>query len=505
LAAIETTMGTAPSAVRTLGLSWPLLVAVFALIGVLGFIRPDALLSDADTYWHLAAGRWMLEHGAIPKGDPFSHSMPGAPWTTQSWLTELALAATYAAGGWSALVVLATTCFAITLAGLTRFLLARMEPVHALLFVGMAAAMMLSHLLVRPHVLVWPLFALWVGVQVNASESHRSPPWWLLVVMALWANLHGSFTLGLVLSCGIALDAIVAQPAASRRHAAQRWIAFVGLAVLISICTPNGLQGLLYTAQVMRQAYAQSMISEWQSLDFHHVQGLEIWLMLMLAMAWSGRVHLPAVRIVVLLGLVHLALVSGRSVATLGLVSPFILASPLARQWYSRGPLGGSGDAVKLDRWFRALAAPARPVSVLVAAVAVAALLCMIVPTRASSPAPAVSPEGALRAARAAGVSGEVLNDYGFGGFLIYQGIKVFIDGRSDLYGDAFLKRYVEAITLKEAKLLPALLDEHQIGWTLLAPGTPAIAMLDHLPGWRRVYADDAAVVHMRVAAAAVR
>jgi hypothetical protein len=170
LAAIETTMGTAPSAVRTLGLSWPLLVAVFALIGVLGFIRPDALLSDADTYWHLAAGRWMLEHGAIPKGDPFSHSMPGAPWTTQSWLTELALAATYAAGGWSALVVLATTCFAITLAGLTRFLLARMEPVHALLFVGMAAAMMLSHLLVRPHVLVWPLFALWVGVQVNASE-----------------------------------------------------------------------------------------------------------------------------------------------------------------------------------------------------------------------------------------------------------------------------------------------------------------------------------------------
>src|SRR5258708_928797 len=81
-------------------------------------------------------------------------------------------------------------CFAITLAGLTRFLLARMEPVHALLFVGMAAAMMLSHLLVRPHVLVWPLFALWVGVQVNASESHRSPPWWLLIVMALWANLH---------------------------------------------------------------------------------------------------------------------------------------------------------------------------------------------------------------------------------------------------------------------------------------------------------------------------
>ena len=48
---------------------------------------------------------------------------------------------------------------------------------------------------------------------------------------------------------------------------------------------------------------------------------------------------------------------------------------------------------------------------------------------------------------------------------------------------------------------LPAMLDKYRITWTLLRAGTPAIALLDRMPGWRRVYADDTAVVHARVTA----
>jgi hypothetical protein len=38
------------------------------------------LLNDPDTYWHLAVGRWILDHGAVPHSDPFSFTMTGAPW-----------------------------------------------------------------------------------------------------------------------------------------------------------------------------------------------------------------------------------------------------------------------------------------------------------------------------------------------------------------------------------------------------------------------------------------
>ncbi len=90
-----------------------------------------------------------------------------------------------------------------------------------------------------------------------------------------------------------------------------------------------------------------------------------------------------------------------------------------------------------------------------------------------------------------------MLNDYAFGGYLIFSGIAPFIDGRAELYGDAFIKRYVEAM-LVESDQLPQLLAEHGITWTLIDPNRPAVFLLDHLPGWRRLYTDDIAVVHVR-------
>jgi hypothetical protein len=107
------------------------------------------------------------------------------------------------------------------------------------------------------------------------------------------------------------------------------------------------------------------------------------------------------------------------------------------------------------------------------------------------------TPEDALRAAERAGVSGHVLNSFDFGGYLIFRGVPVFIDGRAEMYGDTFLERYLDATNLTDARQLPLLLKRYQVEWTLLRRGTPAVAVLDRMPGWRRVYTDDLAVVHI--------
>jgi hypothetical protein len=73
-----------------------------------------------------------------------------------------------------------------------------------------------------------------------------------------------------------------------------------------------------------------------------------------------------------------------------------------------------------------------------------------------------------------------------------------FIDGRTELYGGDFMLRHYRAVTLADLRDFLRLLDEYRIGATLLAPRTPAVALLDRLPGWKRVYADDIAVVHQR-------
>lgn len=494
---LENVISTGPYSVpiRTFGASWPLLIAFVALLAVLGIDRFN-VLADPDTYWHLATGRWILEHGAVPKTDPFSHSMPGTPWIAHEWLSALVLTGVFRIAGWAGLVVLTALVFACTLAYVMRFLLARMEPVHALLFTTLAASILIGHLLARPHVIAWCLLALWVGTLVNAGEQERNPPWWLLPLMVLWANLHGSFILGLALGAALALDAVLLRAARLRRMAARYWAGFMGLSVLASMLTPAGWHGLLYPVQVMQMTVSLDTIGEWLSPNFHQPQLLELWLMLMLALSMLGRVRLPWLRLVLVLGLIHIALKHQRYVSLLGLVTPFLMASPLAQHW--RATAGSGRDAESLDRVFLALAAPARAGAVATFALLASLLMGSAIQSDRFAPATTITPEAAVLAAHHAGASGPVFNDYGFGGYLIYSGIPVFIDGRSDMYGDALMKRYLEALSLSKPETLQLLLDDYHIGWTLLAPGFPAVALLDRLPGWRRVFSDAVAVVHVR-------
>jgi hypothetical protein len=494
--AIENELKHPLASVRTFGLSWPLLVAFLSFFGILFNARVGALLSDPDTYWHLAAGRWMLEHGAVPHTDPFSHSMPAAPWTAHEWLSELLLAGLHQAGGWAALTIATALVFAATLAYVLRFLLARMEPVHALLLTAFAASMLTGHLLARPHVFIWPLLAVWVGTLVNAGEKGSGPPWLALPIMVLWANLHGSFTLGLALGAALALDAVLRTSPGQWRAAAWRWATFAGLSIAAVLVTPAGWHGLWYPIQIMNMTVALDVITEWQSPNFHKPQILELWLLLVLGIACSGRLRLPWLRLLLVLGLVHLALKHDRHAEVLGLVTPFLIAAPLALQL--RATQGTGADAEHLDRIFRAFAAPAKSAAIAATLVVAATLTTMTLQSGRYVPPVATAPEAALQAAGHAGAAGPVLNAYNFGGYLIYNRIPVFIDGRADMYGDALLKRYLDALNLRAPGALPQLLDDYHIGWTLLEPGTPALALLDRMPGWKRVHADPVAVVHMR-------
>jgi hypothetical protein len=195
------------------------------------------------------------------------------------------------------------------------------------------------------------------------------------------------------------------------------------------------------------------------------------------------------------LGLIYLALKHQRYHALLGLVSPFLLALPLANglRRYNSAP-----QAEGLDRLFGALALPARRSGM--AAVALACVLSAVAVARAlpSQPSVFTTPESALRAFQATGAKGKVFNAYGFGGYLIFNGVPVFIDGRSDMYGDSLMTSMGDALALRTPDALDNLLSRYDIGWTMLEPKTSAIVLLDHMPAWVRIHADSIAVVHVR-------
>ena len=85
-----------------------------------------------------------------------------------------------------------------------------------------------------------------------------------------------------------------------------------------------------------------------------------------------------------------------------------------------------------------------------------------------------------------------------FGGYLVSRDIKAFIDGRAELYGEQFVIDYFDAVTAKDVDTLLRIFDTYRIDATLLTPDLPATKVMDHLAGWKRLYADDIAVVHVR-------
>jgi hypothetical protein len=137
------------------------------------------------------------------------------------------------------------------------------------------------------------------------------------------------------------------------------------------------------------------------------------------------------------------------------------------------------------------------PYVVGVAGLLLAVATVFAVTVRPLAPAAQNTPAAAVAAADLAH-AGPVLNYYDFGGYLDFIGIPPFIDGRTELYGADFTLRHYRAVSLISIPDLLALLDQYGIKATLLSPKTPAVALLDRLPDWKRVYSDDVAVVHLR-------
>jgi len=155
------------------------------------------LLNDPDTYSHIAVGRWIFAHGAVPATDPFSFSMHGAPWIAFEWLSEVTYAAVYALFDWNGVVAFASAMIALAVGLLMRFLLRELPPVHALLVVIAVVILLTPHMLARPHVLTLPVIVTWAAALVHCMDRRAAPPYWALPLLVLWANLHGSVVLSL--------------------------------------------------------------------------------------------------------------------------------------------------------------------------------------------------------------------------------------------------------------------------------------------------------------------
>ena len=438
------------------------------------------VLNDGDSWWHVAAGQWMLDHGRILRTDVFSYTVAGQPWHTHEWLAEVAMALAFRASGWSGVVLLYAAAAAAAMAILARRLERSLPPLSLALVLLLAFGCMSPSLLARPHLMALPLLAAWVAGLLRARETGRSPPIALAALMIPWANMHGGYFFGLALIGPFALEALVEAAPGGRMRVVRDWALFGAAALIATLVTPFGLSGLLFPFQLLGMG-SLAGVTEWRATDFSRVGPLEIALIAGLFVMLQRGVRVPPLRLALLLLLLHMSLHHLRHQILLAVIGPMLLAEPLAQ---SLAPDRRARSAGGVLAWSAALIG----VLVLVGVRLVAPVV------RADS---ANAPMTALRSVPPALRREPVFNDYGFGGYLISQGVRPFIDGRTDMYGDAFNNAYFRASEPNEAALA-ALLARWRVSWTILPPKDPVAAIMDRRPGWRRLYADRYAVIHVR-------
>lgn len=417
-------------------------------------------LTDPDYFWHLKAGEYIVTQRALPAGDIFSETHTGQAWVLHEWLFEVLLFGAFASAGafgvslLTALFVMATLVVSFTLAR-------RLGGSHAVAFalVICGGVVFAGGWTPRPQLVTYLLFSIYLSILAHDKYyGARRALWALPLLMVAWVNAHGGYVIGIALVflftgaewLGYRLD-VARNPAYKQRLLDLSLVAVATL--LASLANPEFARHWLYPIQVLGMEANQS-IQEWQSPDFHGL-GPALYLLLcacfmlsylhakrkadltellvpgfFLLTGFVSRRHVP-MAVLTVVPFIALACGRGGTAALAALWQDSFIGRSHARS-RARGKQLGPGLEGVLN-WM------------LLLTIVLVLLACQPWFKGNAAKRAAHLPAAAADYVIAHNIVGKMFNGYDDGGYLIYRlgpQRKIFIDGRVDVYGDAFFKDY---------------------------------------------------------------
>ena len=457
-----------------------------------------------DTWWHLKAGQVMVESGHILQTDLFSYTRYGTHWVNHSWLSQVILYLLFSRFGYAGLRALMGAVVAVALA----LVYSQMEgnPFARAPVLLLAAWTAAPVWLVRPRIFSF-LFTAVVYYLLYLYKWHGVNRLWLLPpLFALWVNLHAGYALGFIVLIGFIVGEMLNNLSPGPDPCVE-WgrLGMMALYLLLSllalVLNPNTTRMWVYPFQTAGMRFLQNHIQEWQSPNFHslHTQPF-IWMLLALvaAVGLSGR-RVDGSDLVLTCGLAYAALLAARNVAPFALVAAPALSRHVAaalRRW---------GEAARERGWLRPHPRPGSAASLALASLNWWLLLLALIAAAAKVYPPltpalnekaqrAYLPLDAVRWIEQHRPAGKMFNHYNWGGYLIWRlwpDYRVFVDGRTYLYGDEFLlHQYMNAS--------PETLDAWKVNLVLTRPDDPLVAHLACTDGWQETYHDEIAAIWTR-------
>jgi hypothetical protein len=469
---------------------------LIALLVVLTVLTVRSRFNDPDMWWHLKTGEIIWNTHSIPRVDLFSFTTNQHAYTPHEWLSQLGIYAVYHFAGYTGLMF--AFCTLASLIAVAGYALCRIYGGNSkVAFLGAMGIWFFATVgfSLRPQLpgylmLIFELLVIALGRTRNAKWFLALPPMFLV-----WVNLHGSFFFGLiVLSILLFCASIELRFGLLVSH---RWtweqrkvlaVAF-GLSILALFLNPIGIEQLTYPLNTMfSQQIGLQYSSEWQPPP---MSDFRVWALfgtaaMILILPLLTRCELSLDELL-LMGLgFGLGVQHERMLFVFGILVMPALCRLLATAW----------DEHERRRNRTGLN--------LILIVAAMVTIAINFPTSRdlAEQVRKANPVRAMDFIRRSGLSGRMLNEYVYGGYLIWTAPerRVFIDGRADVYEwSGVFADYMDWVNLKKDPR--ELLEKYHIDYCLLSRAEPMVHVLPLVPGWKTIYSDDMSVVLARASA----
>lgn len=490
--------GQAPSRARRIflpSLTDLFFILIFTFVFLAGAESWQTLLQDGDTGYHIRTGEYILATHHIPTHDLFSFSRPGAVWYAWEWLADVVFALLQSWAGLKGLVLftaaLLTTVFTLVM---RQALQRGANSLIALALVLTAINASYIHLLARPHIFTL-LFLMVSMILIADDRRQRHARIWLLAPLtALWVNLHGGFLLlfpllGLLV-IGCAAEAYLDRAGRARRISDSLRYAALGLLCgLASLINPQGIKLHVHILQILQAKWLLDLVSEFKSPTFH--SGPDAFLLLLfLALATVGFLVRKGkiTEALWLIFLAYCALVSIRHIPIFALLAAPILSVEVSSWWegwtHGRSPKSALRIINDLAAQIRTnFAGVTLWAPIFLVAVALAGGLHW--PTDIS---PIQCPIGMIHRHADDIAAARILTVDQWADYLIYHYYprqRVFIDGRSDFYGEQMAHEYLKMSGGQSN--WKNTFDKYRFDMVLCPIDWPLASLLRYQPDWRVV------------------
>jgi hypothetical protein len=486
------------------------------------------LLGDAGIGWHIRNGEQILHTHTIPRIDSFSFAMSGHTWYAWEWLYDLLIAGIHSGLGLNGVVFFTASVIASTFAlslkiGLKRG--AGLPLMMALLVLSIAAASI--HFLARPHVLSWLFALIWfylVDTDADATyrgEFHRL--FWYPLLILLWVNLHGGFLFAFVLlgiySAGGLVQFFLSRKEEERcliRVKLNRFAAASLLSFLASLVNPYSYKLYIHIYEYLTNRFLMDHIDEFLSPNFHGgAQQCFAALLLSALVTLAGLTEKPSpARLLVVIFAAYSGLYSSRNLPLSSILLSLVIAPILSKA--VSGAVENQTILVPLRLFFVRLRSFSNRMTVMesrlrghiwaVLAFILGIAICMHGGKFGKQPwmdarfSAKRFPVEATNVIIKHGIRDPVFCPDYWGGYLIYRlypQSKVFVDDRHDLYGEEFLKQYLQVVHV--GPHWSEVLDRWRVNRVLAPTQSSLTNILRESPQWAVVYEDGTAALFDRV------